>query len=262
MTVDVSHTSSWPVQVAARQRRLRVINSAVGLLLGVEGALMLVLSNTLALPITASYLTNDPVAVRGPTMPEPLFALPIGPTVAVFLLLAAVDHLVVASPGAQQWYVRSLEHRANYARWIEYSVSASIMIVLIGLFVGIRDLAAVVAIFAATTAMILFGLLMERQQQPGRADWSAFWFGSLIGVVPWVLVGIYVAGAPQVPGFVYVITATQFVLFFSFALNMALQYREVGRWRDYVVGEVSYITLSLVAKSLLAWLIFANVLRT
>jgi hypothetical protein len=81
-------------------------------------------------------------------------------------------------------------------------------------------------------------------------------------VVPWVLVGIYVAGAPQVPGFVYAITATQFVLFFSFALNMALQYREVGRWRDYVVGEVSYITLSLVAKSLLAWLIFANVLRT
>jgi hypothetical protein len=120
----------------------------------------------------------------------------------------------------------------------------------------------VTAIFAANTAMILFGLLMERQQQPGRADWSAFWFGSLVGVVPWVLVGIYVAGAPQVPGFVYAITATQFVLFFSFALNMALQYREVGRWRDYVIGEVSYITLSLLAKSLLAWLIFANVLRT
>jgi hypothetical protein len=158
--------------------------------------------------------------------------------------------------------VRSLKRRANYARWIEYSVSASIMIVLIGLFVGIRDLAAVTAIFAANTAMILFGLLMERQQQPGRADWNAFWFGSLVGVVPWVLVGIYVAGAPQVPGFVYAITATQFVLFFSFALNMALQYREVGRWRDYVVGEVSYITLSLLAKSLLAWLIFANVLRT
>ena len=198
--MDVSHTSSWPVQVAARQRRLRVINIAVGLLLGVEGALMLALSNTLALPITASYLTNDPVAVRGPTMPERLFALPIGPTVAVFLLLAAVDHLVVAAPGVQQWYVRSLKRRANYARWIEYSVSASIMIVLIGLFVGIRDLAAVVAIFAANTAMILFGLLMERQQQPGRADWSAFWFGSLVGVVPWVLVGSMWPGRPRCPG--------------------------------------------------------------
>ena len=113
MTVDVSHTSFGPGRVAARQRRLRVVNIAVGLTLALEGVLMLMLSNTLTLPITASYLTNDPVAVRGPTMPERLFALPIGPTVAVFLLLAAVDHLVVASPGVQQWYVRSLERRAN-----------------------------------------------------------------------------------------------------------------------------------------------------
>ena len=52
--MDVSHTSSWPVQVAARQRRLRVINIAVGLTLALEGVLMLMLSNTLALPITAS----------------------------------------------------------------------------------------------------------------------------------------------------------------------------------------------------------------
>jgi hypothetical protein len=150
----------------------------------------------------------------------------------------------------------------NYARWIEYSVSASIMIVLIGLFVGIRDLAAVVAVFAANTAMILFGLLMERQQRPGRADWSAFWFGSLIGVVPWVLIVGYLVQPPTVPGFVYAITVVQFVLFFSFAVNMALQYAEIGRWRDYVHGEVAYIVLSLTAKSLLAWLVFANVLRT
>lgn len=47
-----------------------------------------------------------------------------------------------------------------------YSVNASIMIVLIGLFVGVRDLAAVLGVFAANTAMILFGLLMERQQRP------------------------------------------------------------------------------------------------
>jgi hypothetical protein len=112
------------------------------------------------------------------------------------------------------------------------------------------------------TAVILFGLLMERQQRLGRADWSAFWFGSLVGLVPWALIAVYVAQPPQVPGFVYAITVVQFVLFFCFAVNMALQYAQVGRWRDYVHGEVVYIGLSLTAKSLLAWLIFANVLRT
>ena len=92
--------------------------------------------------------------------------------------------------------------------------------VLIGLFVGIRDLAAVVAIFTANTAMILFGLLMERQQRPGAADWSAFWFGSLVGIVP----AVFDHGmSPSRPGagFVYAITIVQFVLFFSFAGHRA-----------------------------------------
>ncbi|MGC4864848.1 hypothetical protein ACLQ3B_05370 [Micromonospora sp. DT53] len=56
--------------------------------------------------------------------------------------------------------------------------------------------------------------------------------------------------------------ATRPSVFASFAVNMALQYTQRGRWRDYRYGEVSYIVLSLAAKSALAWLIYANVLRT
>jgi hypothetical protein len=41
---------------------------------------------------------------------------------------------------------------------------------------------------------------------------------------------------------------------------MVLQYRQVGPWRSYIFGERSYIVVSLVAKSLLAWQVFANVL--
>ena len=33
----------------------------------------------------------------------------------------------------------------------------------------------------------------------------------------------------------------------------SLQYKKVGRWADYLFGERVYVTLSLVAKSLLAW---------
>jgi hypothetical protein len=263
MSTDTSlGARSAPLASGDRYRRLRALNLAAFVFLAAEGLYMLLASNSLALPVTASFLRDDPVRSMRPTTPESVFSLQIGPTVALFLLLAAVDHALVAAPRVHRWYERCLDRRTNYARWIEYSVSASIMIVLIGLFVGIRDLAAVAAIFAANTAMILFGLLMERQQRPGRADWSAFWFGSLIGLVPWVLIAVYVAQPPTVPGFVYAITIVQFVLFFSFAMNMALQYAKVGWWRDYVHGEVGYIVLSLTAKSLLAWLIFANVLRT
>ena len=58
------------------------------------------------------------------------------------------------------------------------------------MFVGVRDIAALLAIFGVNTAMILFGLLMERHQEPGSADWSAYWFGSLAGVVPWIAIAI------------------------------------------------------------------------
>jgi hypothetical protein len=40
--------AAWPVPVATRHRRLRVVNLAVGLTLALEGVLMLMLSNTLA----------------------------------------------------------------------------------------------------------------------------------------------------------------------------------------------------------------------
>lgn len=259
-------TEPTPAEVAEatnrRYRRLRLFNVVVGVLLAAQAGFMLLAGNDLTLPVSASYLRTDPVESTSPTLPDTVFSLRIGVTVAVFLLLAALDHLIVAAPGVHHWYERGLTRRANYARWVEYSVSASIMIVLIGMFVGIRDLAAVMGIFAASTAMILFGLLMERQQQPGAADWSAFWFGSLVGLVPWAAVAVYVTQPPTVPGFVYAIVVTQFLLFFSFAGNMALQYARVGRWRDYVHGEVVYVVLSLTAKSLLAWLIFANVLRS
>lgn len=246
----------------AGHRRLRWFNVGVGLVLAAQAGYLLAASNDLALPVTAGFLTADPVTVREGTATEPVFDLPIGPVVAVFLLLAALDHLLVAAPGAHLWYERNLARRVNYARWIEYSISASIMIVLIGLFVGIRDLAAVIAVFAANSAMILFGLLMERHQEPGRADWSAFWFGTLVGLAPWLAILIYTLQPPEVPGFVYAVVVFQFLLFAAFGANMALQYARVGPWRDYRYGEVGYIVLSLTAKSLLAWLIFANVLRT
>ncbi len=245
-----------------RYRRLRVANMAVGAFLAAEAVLMLVLSNDLALPVFASFLGGDPVAELGPAPAEELFTIPLGIAVAAFLLLAAIDHFVVAAPRVHRWYEQNLDARRNYARWIEYTISASLMIVLIAMLTGIRDVAALVAIFGINTAMILFGVLMERQQEPGRADWSAFWFGSLAGAVPWIAILVYLlGGSNRPPGFVYAIIVVEALLFFSFALNMWLQYRQIGRWRDYLTGEVSYIVLSLSAKSLLAWLIFANVLR-
>jgi len=77
-------------------------------------------------------------------------------------------------------------------------------------------------------------------------------------VAPWISIWFNIFGAKTVPGFVYGIVVTQIILFFSFGRNQWLQYRGVGKWTDYAYGEKTYLVLSLVAESLLAWQIFGG----
>ena len=137
------------------------------------------------------------------------------------------------------------------------------MIVLIAGITGISDAAALVGLFGANAAMIFFGWVMETTNRAGEGvDWAPFVFGSIVGAVPWIAIAVYLFGAgSDVPTFVYGIFVTIFVAFNCFAVNQWLQYRAKGRWADYLHGERTYIVLSLVAKSLLAWQIFANTLQ-
>ena len=57
------------------------------------------------------------------------------------------------------------------------------------------------------------------------------------------------------------IVGSLFISFNIFAIVMVLQYRKIGPWRDYLVGEKTYMVMSLVAKSLLAWQVFSGTLR-
>ena len=243
--------------------RLRWFNGVIGLAHFVQGILMLWLSTAFSLPVSASFLRFDPAAKRLVPTPETLFDLRIGPLVAAFLFMSALAHFLIAAPGIYNWYVRNLNRGINYARWIEYAFSASVMIVAIAMLVGIYDIASLVLTFALNAMMMLFGLIMElHNQTTEKTNWTSFWFGVIAGAVPWVAIAIYLIGAGSgVPSFVYWIYVSIFLFFNSFAINMVLQYKKVGPWREYLYGERAYIVLSLVAKSALAWQVFAGTLR-
>jgi hypothetical protein len=246
-----------------RYRGLRRYNLIAAAFHAAQAVAVVLLSNGFTLPVTASYLQGPPGTQ--PTDRVTLFDVRVGWGVAAFLALSALAHLVVASPAYFPRYVRGLRQHRNIFRWVEYAVSASIMIVLIAQLVGVSDVAALVAIFGVNAAMILFGWLQERYEEPGSGRWLPFVFGCIAGIVPWLAITVYLVapGSPnpvQPPGFVYGIFVSLFVLFNVFAVNQWLQYRRVGRWSDYLVGERGYITLSLVAKSLLAWQVFAGTL--
>ena len=244
--------------VRPEYRRLRIWNVSLAGVHAAQAVLILALANGFALPVTISFMKGPPGT---PTTTNTIYDLPIGPAVAVFLLLAALDHGLMAAPRIHGWYERNLRLERNPARWWEYSVSASLMIVLIAMYTGIGDLAALIAIFGVNAAMILFGLAMEYANRPGApVTWRLFVYGCIAGAVPWIAIGVQIgysqAQTSNVPGFVFGIFVSLFLLFMSFAANMWLQYRRRGPWRSYLFGERAYLVLSLTAKSLLAWQIF------
>jgi hypothetical protein len=244
-------------EIGKRVDRLRWWNIGVGSILGIQAIAIAVLANGFSLDVTSTYMSGPPGSQANLTR---LFSLPVGLGVFAFLFISSAALLVIASPAIFPWYKRNLIKNRNYGRWIEYFLSSSIMIVLISMLCGISDIAALIAIFGVNASMILFGLLMEKYESPGSPDWLAFGFGSFAGAVPWLGIIFYFFSigvkGPSPPGFVYGIVITLFLLFNCFAVNMILQYKKVGPWRDYLFGEKMYILLSLTAKALLAWQVF------
>lgn len=242
---------------------LRRINLIAGFLHLAQMIVVLALSNDFALPVNATYMSGPPGTTFAP--PVLLFSTPVGLTVAVFLGLSALAHFIVASPQFFGRYSAGLAAQRNYFRWVEYAISSSVMIVLIAQVTGVSDITALISIFGVNAAMILFGWLQEKYENPGSGGWLPFIFGCIAGAVPWLALLFYVfsIGGPTesaAPAFVYGIVITIFLFFNSFALVQWLQYKKVGKWSDYLRGERTYITLSFVAKSALAWQVFANTL--
>lgn len=256
-------------EASARFGRLRLFNAVMAVLHLVQGIVILVLSSGFTLPITTSFVTSPE---GGPGAGDPQFEklldVPLAPLVASFLFVSAVSHFALTLPGVNGWYNRNLQRGVNWARWWEYSLSSSIMIVVIALFPGIYDLGSIILIFSLNVMMIFSGIVMESVNKGAVKEdlnWLPFWGGSFAGIMPWVVITLFLVSPgtrsmSEVPGFVYGIFFSLFLFFNCFAINMFLQYKRVGPWRNYIFGEYGYIVLSLTAKSALAWQIFAGTL--
>lgn len=253
-------TAALEAGAAARLRRLNLV---VGCAHAVQAAVILAIAASASLPVTASFLTGPPGA--GGYGSASLGSLRVDWLVAAFLLLAALDHLTLSGGRPRRWYEANVARGINPARWWEYSLSASLMVVLIAMLAGVSELVALIALFGANAAMILLGLVQERVNVESQdVDWRPFIYGCAIGAVPWIAITAQlVVSATEgdgVPGFVVAIFFTLLLLFNSFAVNMWLQYRGRGRWAEPAFAERVYLLLSLLAKSALAWQVYAGAL--
>ncbi|MEA5061126.1 MAG: heliorhodopsin HeR [Erysipelotrichaceae bacterium] len=256
--------------------KLRKFNLIMGALHLIQAIIMVVLATTVIQKIaefkpdvTQFYIFYNPITSSLEVGSKILFTLPFGILVALFLFISALAHGLVSIPNKlNDIYNRDLKKGINKFRWFEYALSSSIMIVLIATLFGIHDIGSLLLIFVLNASMNLFGLLMEqlnsKRAEGEKVHWGPFVYGSIAGITPWIVIVIYMIGAGdlgQVPWFVWTIAATYLVAFNTFPINMILQYMKVGKWKDYLYGEKVYIVLSLVAKTLLAWLVFFGAMQ-
>ena len=255
--------------------KLRRFNLIMGGLHLLQGIAMLFLATTViqkigefSPQITQNYLAFNPATSSLELESKVLFDLPFGILVASFLFISAVAHALISIPKkTNEKYNADLEKGINQFRWFEYAISSSIMIVLISTLFGIYDIASLVLIFIVNATMNLFGLVMEQMNSGKRKNdiiWGPFIWGSIAGIAPWIAILLYMFGNgnfDQVPWFVWAIVGTYFVAFNTFPVNMILQYKKVGKWENYIYGERIYIVLSLVAKSILAWLVLFGAMQ-
>lgn len=247
-------------------------NLVMGILHLVQGLIMMFLASSVIQKIAEFqptimqwYLKYNPVTQSLELASKKLFELPFGVFVSMFLLVSAAAHFVIVLNSKK--YVKDLAKGINQFRWFEYAISSSIMICLIATLFGVYDIATLVLIFSANAGMNLFGLVMEQLNSGSdkkNVNWGPFIWGSIVGLAPWIAILMYMFGTgnfDMVPWFVWAIIGAYFVAFNTFPINMILQYKKVGKWKDYLYGERVYIVLSLVAKSVLAWLVLFGAMQ-
>ena len=162
-------------------------------------------------------------------------------------------------------YIQNVKEYGNPVRWIEYAITASLMIVVIMVSCGFTDVWVLLCSAALTAVTQAFGWLAEISVQNNTLKpytLRIFGIGAFAALPPWIaIIWMFIKSAlksDEIPWFVPAIIFTLFVLFSCFAAIMWL--RLTSKEKDAnITAEKRYVVASLVSKFLLAWLLWGGV---
>lgn len=186
-----------------------------------------------------------------------LWEYKLSPLIASFAGLSAVNHIFTAL-NPEQYKIHIL-HGNNPWRWTEYSLSATLMMIVIAQLSAVYDLDALVVISILTPLLMYIGHLTEQYTDPKLAK-ILFVIGCVILLSIWIFPASSFIDAIQSstrnpPNVVYVIVVLMFILFSSFGVVNFLHINNRDNaqsiFSNFMTIETLYIILSLVSKSLL-----------
>lgn len=207
---------------------------------------------------------------------------------ASFLLITAVAHFITGLGYKYDmiWtfnddpdvFISKRMFKSSTLRWIEYSITSTIMIVAILLICAVTDIYAIINGALCNFAMILFGHFSDEfrfQAISGHSSKTNAYFswavGAVVGLGPWISIWMSFAysgvSSTSVGVIVASATFTTMSFFFSFAAASAyytyyspIKYTsltdETRTWEEYV-----YPLLSATSKTLLSWLVYGALIQ-
>ena len=181
--------------------------------------------------------------------------------VIAFLLLSSTSHLILLIPKIYDIYFSNLQKQINYFRWVEYSISSSIMMVILSLLVNITSIFSLLGIFIMQALVIGSGFLSEKQNAGYKVDKYGLWLGYSIYAFLWVLLSFqFFRSGAFLDASIVNVFISMFVLFSLFPINNILSLSKRWGWKDYMFTEKCFTLLSLLAKGALALQIYGFLL--
>ena len=176
----------------------------------------------------------------------------------------------------RHWYAQHVLMCFMPTRWLEYAITAAIMIVVFGYFSGLVMLVPLVLVGVLAAVTQAFGYLMEMLGRPDYCHdcWEAplserltpFVFGAIPLVAAfWAVLYAFVAAdattvstdGNTMPRWVYAVVISELILYASFAgVAFSIAVRPPSR---YYQGEMAYAILSLASKAVLGCVLLSQV---
>jgi hypothetical protein len=254
---------------SGRSLRLTVIqrlNLIVAGLYVVQALLLAMFGHGTRVPVTLNYLASDPLqsAAQNHTVltlaAHHWFAVHVLMLVAAGLVLAALARVLAATVYRLRYESAMTAGRDEF-RAAGYAVGGGVALVLVALLFGAADAAVLVAIIALCVVMALGSLAV----QTNKRVWPWGVFGIVAGLGLWAIIGLYALGGfvygVRAPGYAYSAAAVVLLGMVAVGVNLCLQTRATGRWRDPAFAEKCFIVLDFVCGTALVWIVFAGVLR-
>ena len=178
---------------------------------------------------------------------------PIGVFIVLILLFGLIKHIAVATPKLNIAYNNALQKGVNKFKWIEHAVTYSLMFLIVGVLVGIQAFDTIIIMVLFSLAVSACGLFMEQVNQTReKHNFTPAIFGIVFNLIVWLIIITYmllVQNPVSLNIFDYIIIGTTFIGTNLIFVNLIQEYRQKGKYEEFLYGEQAHMILNIIIKS-------------